>query len=253
MGPHAWNDIPFFTQTEKGKVSLDVFSYLFEEDIPHCLWGGAPRDIALKGTNAKPRDFDVVVDCSPEKFSEAMLRLRRMGSKTTKNALGGYHFSIEGVDFDVWRLSTTHRIDFIAGDRSPQFSDLLQVGNFNFEQCILRWNSSQFEGPATSDIRNGLIEMTSDDHPYPFVSLVRVMNAYWKFNQIQGYHVEVGPELESWLYRNFEYFSRETNPDYAKNTKAFNRLQQRYLGEEFFCMNDVESFALSGEIQRGSR
>lgn len=96
-----------------------------------AIFGGAARDILMKGEHAVPRDLDLVVDGATLADLQAELGF------TDKTAFDGLKGVIHGVSVDIWPLDKTWAFSKMDLGRKPSFADLVWTTPFNLEAVVL--------------------------------------------------------------------------------------------------------------------
>ena len=123
----------FLTRKSKLRVPLiDTLSRLTNRKMQAVIFGGAARDLMLRGPGAEPRDVDIVVDCTSVQdlrtlFSDVLVRTTRFG---------GLSLNVRGWTVDIWPLLETWALkEQQIGSRD--FETLTRTTFLNVEAVIV--------------------------------------------------------------------------------------------------------------------
>lgn len=186
--------MPFVPPAIPGSVAFEeVAALLIGHGWSFGLFGGAARDILLKGPAATPRDFDlVVVDCP----SVADLKAALKPFSPDQNGFKGFAFRMDEVPFDVWRLEDTWAFQpSKLGIAKPVLTDLHKTTFFNIEQivCELPAGIIHRDPAFTRAFQERVLELNYPDNPFPLLALIRTV----AFTKKLG--MKLGPKLEDWI------------------------------------------------------
>src|SRR5436190_14797207 len=98
------------------------------------FFGGVPRDLVLYGPSKRPRDVDIVVDCSPKELASVVASYAFQRTR-----FGGFRIALGKWSFDVWSLSNTWA--FSSGYMEPSFDNLPKTTFFNVEAIAAQFNT----------------------------------------------------------------------------------------------------------------
>ena len=139
------------------------------------VFGGAIRDMALRGTREPPSDIDVVLESAgPEDVESFMSTIG-----ATRNRFGGFRFSTSRWKFDVWRLEDTwalrnHLVHGASGEAllKTTFFDWDAVA-YDFSNRKLLVSDGYFER-----LERRIIDINLPDNPNPIGNARRALRIF---------------------------------------------------------------------------
>lgn len=163
------------------------------------LFGGLPRDAALRGEQASPRDLDIVL--SGATLSEIQDAYRPY--LVRKNKYDGIILNVEGIEADVWPLEETWGIRQLK-IQNPSFASLLDTTFFNLEAIVVeieKGGRTLHEGGFLQAIKDQELEINYSDNPYPLLCLTRAIVLAKRFG------LQFGPNLLTYLKSTAQSYS----------------------------------------------
>lgn len=143
---------------------------------PAFLFGGVPRTFWLYGPATRVRDFDVVVDDAAFREMHTIL-----GENIVKlNRFGGAKLLINGIDFDVWPLSSTwayqkglvSRISF----ESLPLTTFLNIDSIAVELAPQRGKPRRvFDAGFFHALNSRRLDIQLRENPFPDLATVRAL------------------------------------------------------------------------------
>src|SRR6266852_4854476 len=94
-----------------------MMEVLGQSEWEMVVFGGVLRDLVLYGPAKRPRDIDIVVDCSPDD-----LRSWLSSFPFQETRFGGLRIHFRKWSFDIWPLRNTWA--FAAGHMEATFENL---------------------------------------------------------------------------------------------------------------------------------
>lgn len=138
------------------------------------VFGGLLRDLVLYGPKAKPRDVDIVVDCSPE---ELVSHFRNYQFEQTR--FGGLRVQYQLWNFDIWSLRDTWA--FKISNIPVSFENLPKTTFFNMEAVAADLGSSRGKERAVysygfeSAVVSRILDINFEPNPFPQLCIVRAL------------------------------------------------------------------------------
>jgi hypothetical protein len=221
MTPFVPTEIPGYSEF------LDVANCLSKSGWSFGIFGGAARDIFLRGAKAAPRDFDLVVIGCPARRD---LRGALSPLQPNVNGLKGFSFKIRNVSFDVWRLEDTWAfgLEGWLAVPHPGISDLLKTTFFNIEQIVYEFPTDTLHtDPAFHQaFKDGLLELNCSHNPFPLLATVRCAAFAKRYNLL------LGPKLEDWILEHYR----------EPSDAALDQLQMAYYGRQVVEPGELKHF-----------
>jgi hypothetical protein len=162
---------------EKGSPEADALLAFPALRYRSMLAGGAVRDIAIYGAEARPRDLDIVVDCSA-------VELKELSPKNAqKTNMGGLKWTTDkGVKIDVWRLADTVNLA-----PSATFSGVPLAVTFNIDAVVIGLIDDEFYEHGFFDcIESNVLELNFEPAIYPALNTIRAAILMRNFNMTPG-------------------------------------------------------------------
>jgi hypothetical protein len=175
-------------------VYREIFEFLEKCESPAYLFGGAVRDIFLKGNNAKPNDFDIVFSESGiDKFLDNFRK-----HKVVKNNFGGYKVLYQGVTLDVWEIESTWAF---KNNKVPytNVSSILDTTFLNIESVLLELNPKSgkkrkvYYRDFFHSIETEELDINLPDNPFLDLSYSRIIH----FSIMNKF--SISPDLIQWM------------------------------------------------------
>jgi hypothetical protein len=110
---------------------IDIF---IGKEWKAVLFGGVPRDLILYGPSKRPRDVDIVVDCSLRELSSILASY-----PVQRTRFGGFRITSGKWSFDIWSLPDTWA--FASGYMDATFDNLHRTTFFNVEAIAAQFNT----------------------------------------------------------------------------------------------------------------
>lgn len=167
---------------------------IVDEGLDACIFGGAIRDIVVRGPSTRTRDIDIVVaDVETERleklFGDDVVRRTRFG---------GLNICVEGWDFDIWPLHQTWAFkDFPL--RGRQFRDLPKTTFLTVESIVMPLSAANglprriYHSGFFESISKRVVELNLADNPYPALCVVRA------FVAARRLRFGIGPKLAKYI------------------------------------------------------
>jgi hypothetical protein len=136
------------------------------------VFGGVLRDLALYGPAERPRDVDIVVDCSSY---ELAAWLSAFPAQRTR--FGGFRVRIHKWNFDIWALHDTWA--FTTSDMVPTFENLPKTTFFNIEGIAAQLNTTPRQKRAlysfgfADAISSKILDINFEPNPFPQLCIIR--------------------------------------------------------------------------------
>lgn len=165
----------FFTSRARLKAPLiSALGRIRDRKMTAFVFGGALRDLMVQGSNAEPRDIDVVVDCSSIEelerlFSDYLVRRTRFG---------GLHLNVRGWAVDIWPLAQTWALrEGLVTDRD--FHALCKTTFLNVEAVTAeilpkrRANTRLYSHGFFEAVGSRTLDINLEENPFPELCAVR--------------------------------------------------------------------------------
>jgi hypothetical protein len=136
------------------------------------VFGGVLRDLLLCGPAIRPRDVDIVVDCSPEELSAALASF-----PLYRTRFGGLRIAFRKWSFDIWPLRNTWA--FAVGHMNATFENLPKTTFFYIEAVAVQFNTkSRKKRPLYSfgfaeAISTRVLDINFEPNPFPQLCVIR--------------------------------------------------------------------------------
>ena len=153
-----------------------VLDRVGKEEWGAYLFGGFPRDLAVFGPHAEPRDIDIVVDAADADDIEHALGefIQR------RTRFGGFALRLYGWDVDIWPVKETWAFRSLwqcegSVDKLPQTTFL------NAEAVLIEVRNPHkkgrrvFEDGFFEGVARRELELNLPDNPYPELCVVRAL------------------------------------------------------------------------------
>jgi len=137
-----------------------------------AVFGGALRDLALRGSGASPRDIDVVMECdSQQELSDFLAPYCPQ-----RNKYGGFRFRTERWSFDVWRAQDTWAVrqGLVA---AGSLDDLIRTTFFDWDAVLYEHRSGTLTvmpGYFTR-LSSCVVDVNLLENPNPLGNLIRAL------------------------------------------------------------------------------
>ncbi len=196
----------YFSALGKRKNSpvKDLFNILKHEKFSVYAFGGFPRDIFLRGTNAHFRDIDLVIEGIQINLFKDVFRDYVIG----ENKFGGLKIKYKSLIVDIWPLEQTWAFQQ-KHIESISFQNIEETTFLNFESILFEVNPSIsrprkifYEG-FYNLINSDVLEVNLEPNPFPDLNIVRALYAAKKFN------LKIGPKLGEFIIENAKEFEEE--------------------------------------------
>lgn len=155
------------------KAPLHEIAQLFRQSgCDAVLFGGLLRDLILYGPAERPRDIDIVVDCSQRDLASILSPL-----SLQRTRFGGFRFQLRKWSFDVWSLFDTWA--FEAGYLSASFQNLPKTTFFNIEAIAAQLNAVQgkkralYSAGFVEAMSSRILDINFEPNPFPQLCIVR--------------------------------------------------------------------------------
>ena len=163
----------FLTEPAPWKENLrEIVEALKRTKWDAVVFGGVLRDLALYGPSERPRDVDIVVNCSSYELSTW---LSAFPSQRTR--FGGFRVRLHKWNFDIWTLRETWA--FTASDMEPTFENLPKTTFFNIEGVAAQLNTAPRQKRAVYSfgfadaISSKILDINFEPNPFPQLCIVR--------------------------------------------------------------------------------
>lgn len=163
----------FLTEPAPWKENLrEIVEALKQTKWDAVVFGGVLRDLALYGPAERPRDVDIVVNCSP---SELSTWLSPFPSQRTR--FGGFRVRLHKWNFDIWTLRETWA--FTTSNMEPTFENLPKTTFFNIEGIAAQLNTTPRQRRAVYSfgfadaISSKILDINFEPNPFPQLCIVR--------------------------------------------------------------------------------
>jgi hypothetical protein len=163
----------FLTEPAPWKENLrEIVEALRRTKWDAVVFGGVLRDLALYGPAERPRDVDIVVNCSSYELSAW---LSAFPSQRTR--FGGFRVRLHKWNFDIWTLRETWA--FTASDMEPTFENLPKTTFFNIEGVAAQLNTAPRQKRAVYSfgfadaISSKILDINFEPNPFPQLCIVR--------------------------------------------------------------------------------
>lgn len=137
-----------------------------------AIFGGAIRDLGLRGNEYFPRDVDMVVATKDiDSLDRSLARFNK-----TKNRFGGYRLSLGRWKADLWPLHLTwaFREDYFSGNG---FRDLLKTTFFDWDAVLYELSTGSIVAldGYLERLRSGVVDLNFEPNPNPIGATVRIL------------------------------------------------------------------------------
>jgi hypothetical protein len=163
----------FLTESAPWKEDLRVIVEGFRQrKLEAVAFGGVLRDLILYGASERPRDVDIVVNCSA---SELESWLSSFPVKRTR--FGGFRVRIHKWDFDIWALQDTWA--FTTTRMEPTFENLPKTTFFNIEGIAAQLNTTPGQKRAlysfgfAEAVASKILDINFEPNPFPQLCIIR--------------------------------------------------------------------------------
>lgn len=163
----------FLVQPASWKVPFQEVVDIFRRKAWRAVFfGGVLRDLVLYGPSKHPRDVDIVVECSPEELSSALVPF-----PSRRTRFGGIRIAFRKWSFDIWPLSSTWA--FTAGYMSATFENLPKTTFFNLEAIAVQFNTrprtrrSLYAFGFSDAISRRVLDINFEPNPFPQLCVIR--------------------------------------------------------------------------------
>jgi hypothetical protein len=136
------------------------------------FFGGVPRDLVLYGPSKRPRDVDIVVDCSPQELGSVVASY-----PFQRTRFGGFRIAFGKWSFDIWSLRSTWA--FASGYMDPTFDNLPKTTFFNVEAIAAQFNTrprkrrSLYSFGFSEAISSRVLDINFEPNPFPQLCIIR--------------------------------------------------------------------------------
>ncbi len=185
----------FLTHPAAWKEDLRVIVEAFREHKWEAVvFGGILRDIALYGPSERPRDVDIVANCSS---SELASWLSSFPVKRTR--FGGFRVRVHKWDFDIWALQDTWA--FTTTHMEPTFANLPKTTFFNIEGIAAQLNTTAGQKRAlysfgfAEAIASKVLDINFEPNPFPQLCVIRGLLTATRHNLL------LSPKLARYITR----------------------------------------------------
>ncbi len=155
-----------------------------------AIFGGAVRDWYL---GKKPKDIDIVLDCSPD-----IISMLASNFKHKKSQFDGYQLEIDGINLDVWRLEDSWC--FKQGNDNfatrPSWYNLVCSTPFYMDAVLVFKSGLVLQNGFYEAMDNKVIELQSSVNKNPKLFIVQRA-----FRFKEKYKFEIGPALQREINR----------------------------------------------------
>jgi len=154
---------------------LSALKRIKQKRITAYIFGGALRDLMVKGWSAEPRDIDIVVD-SPLSTIESMFA----DYLVRRTRFGGLHLNVRGWAVDVWPLSETWALRESLVDHKD-FQALCKTTFLNVEAVAAEITTSRRLGTRVyshgffEGIQSRTLDINLEENPFPELCTVRAL------------------------------------------------------------------------------
>jgi hypothetical protein len=148
---------------------IDVFR---KKEWKAVFFGGVPRDLVLYGPSKRPRDVDIVVDCSPQELDSVVASY-----PFRRTRFGGFRIAFGKWSFDIWSLRNTWA--FASGYMDPTFDNLPKTTFFNVEAIAAQFNTkprkrrSLYSFGFSEAISSRVLDINFEPNPFPQLCIIR--------------------------------------------------------------------------------
>lgn len=163
----------FLTEPAPWKDNLrEIVEALKRTKWDAVVFGGVLRDLALYGPAERPRDVDIVVNCSSYELSTW---LSAFPSERTR--FGGFRVRLHKWNFDIWTLRETWA--FTTSNMEPTFENLPKTTFFNIEGIAAQLNTAPRQRRAVYSfgfadaISSKILDINFEPNPFPQLCIVR--------------------------------------------------------------------------------
>lgn len=137
-----------------------------------AIFGGAIRDLGLRGNEYFPRDVDMVIATKDvDSLDRALARFNK-----TKNRFGGYRLSLGRWKADLWPLHLTWAFqeDYFNGNG---FRDLLKTTFFDWDAVLYEINGGSIVAldGYLERLQSGVVDLNFEPNPNPVGATVRIL------------------------------------------------------------------------------
>jgi hypothetical protein len=185
------------TWKEPFREMVDVFR---EREWKAVFFGGVLRDLVLYGPSKRPRDVDIVVDCSSEDLSSALASF-----PFQRTRFGGLRIPFRKWSFDIWPLRSTWA--FAAGHMNATFENLPRTTFFNIEAVAVQFNTrprkkrSLYSFGFAKAISTRVLDINFEPNPFPQLCIIRglltaVCHGFLLSPRLARYMLEQGDRTE---------------------------------------------------------
>jgi hypothetical protein len=214
----------FLKQPAPWKRNLrEIVEAIREREWEAVVFGGVLRDLALYGPAERPRDVDLVVNCS---HTDLAAWLSALPSQRTR--YGGFRVRVHKWNFDIWTLRETWA--FTATDMAPTFENLPKTTFFNIEGIAAQLNTTPrhkrvlYSFGFAEAISSKLLDINFEPNPFPQLCIIRGL---WTATR---HDLLLSPRLAHYI---------ATRADRHEIAEIMN-VQSRHYGVVRLRTNDVE-------------
>jgi len=165
----------FLTNPAPWKEDLRLIVEVFRErEWDAVVFGGVLRDLALYGPSERPRDVDIVTNCSSSELSTWL-----SGFPVERTRFGGFRVRIHKWNFDIWTLHETWA--FTTGSMKPTFENLPRTTFFNIEGIAAQLNATPGHKRAlysfgfAEAISSKILDINFEPNPFPQLCIIRAL------------------------------------------------------------------------------
>lgn len=179
---------------------LEIAQMLRQNGWEAVIFGGVLRDLVFYGPAKRPRDVDIVVDCSSEQLRSW---LSDFSYKTTR--FGGFKLEFKKWNFDIWPLEDTWA--FATGHMAPTFDNLPKTTFFNIEGIAAQLNTTPgrkrtlYSFGFANAISSRILDINFEPNPFPQLCIIRGLLTALRYNllvstRLGRYMTEKGDKSE---------------------------------------------------------
>jgi hypothetical protein len=163
----------FLTNPAPWKEDLRLIVEVFRErKWDAVVFGGVLRDLALYGPSERPRDVDIVANCSSSELSTWLSSF-----PVERTRFGGFRVRIHKWNFDIWTLHETWA--FTTGSMKPTFENLPRTTFFNIEGIAAQLNAAPghkralYSSGFAEAISSKILDINFEPNPFPQLCIIR--------------------------------------------------------------------------------
>jgi hypothetical protein len=136
------------------------------------VFGGVLRDLVLYGPAKRPRDVDIVVDCSPGELAAWLSDF-----PVQRTSFGGFRIQHRKWSFDIWSLKDTWA--FKEGHMSATFDNLPKTTFFNVEATAAQLNPAPkrkrrlYSFGFAKAMSSRILDINFEPNPFPQLCIIR--------------------------------------------------------------------------------